>query len=305
MSVDRARPGGATKRENLPQGLYFRCLFVYWRIEGEDLVSGSVEIGRGPSLDGELDAVGVDGNRVVLGSPRSKGIAAGAARDIPLLDVVGGGEPFEPFEIKGRLSLSKGLWDRERIFALRIRGQSMVEEGIHDGDYLIVEPREVVENGRTVVAEVDGCVTVKKLYRDCNGQVRLQPANPLLLPLVLRPEKVRVLGAVIGILRKCDAPRTAPRRAGAVAAVKRGESATARSDPGAEQRRWSDVFAALRRAAAEKAAQVHEIGRDVAVLHGWYSRTAKPALRRALLAEAEEMVRRVRGSGGSLGAPAR
>ena len=78
----------------------------------------------------------------------------------------------------------------------------MLDAGIHDGDYLIVETRNDAENGRTVVAEIDGCVTVKKLYREKDGSVRLQPANPQMLPLSVRGDGVRVLGVVVGVLRK-------------------------------------------------------------------------------------------------------
>src|SRR5574337_1313777 len=78
----------------------------------------------------------------------------------------------------------------------------MIDEGIHHGDYLIVEPCSTAENGQTVVAEIDGCVTVKKYHRDPNGDVRLQPANPEMLPLVIRGENMRIIGVVAGVLRK-------------------------------------------------------------------------------------------------------
>src|SRR5437899_422903 len=94
------------------------------------------------------------------------------------------------------------LWGGRTVFALRARGSSMIDEGIRDGDYLIVEPRETADVGQTVVAEVDGGVTVKRLCREKDGQIRLQPANPDMLPLVVAAERVRIVGVVVGVFRR-------------------------------------------------------------------------------------------------------
>jgi repressor LexA len=78
----------------------------------------------------------------------------------------------------------------------------MIEEHIEDGDYVIVEARDQADNGRTVVALIDGeSVTLKKLYRE-GSQIRLQPANQALSPLVLDSGRVKVQGIVVGVMRK-------------------------------------------------------------------------------------------------------
>jgi len=121
---------------------------------------------------------------------------------IPLLGEVAAGKPLEMFSVEESLDVPESLWNGRKVFALRVRGQSMIDAGIRDGDYLIVEPTETADDGRTVVAEIDGHVTVKKLFRSPSGQVRLQPANPEMLPLVIGGDQVRIRGVVVGVLRK-------------------------------------------------------------------------------------------------------
>src|SRR5512143_254610 len=122
--------------------------------------------------------------------------------EVPLLGVVAAGEPYEASVLDEALNVPTALWGGKQVFALRVRGQSMIDEGIHNGDYLIVEPRATADNGQTVVAEIDGCVTVKKYFREADGQVRVQPANPEMLPLIVRGKDVRIIGLVTGVLRK-------------------------------------------------------------------------------------------------------
>jgi repressor LexA len=129
-------------------------------------------------------------------------IAVEPAESVPLLGTVAAGFPFHAFPVEGVLELPAGMWNGRRIFALRVRGTSMIDEGIRDGDYLIVEPRETADTGQTVVAEVDGGVTVKRLFREKDGRLRLQPANPEMLPLVVGADRVRIVGAVVGVLRR-------------------------------------------------------------------------------------------------------
>ena len=89
---------------------------------------------------------------------------------IPLLGEVAAGKPIEMFSVEETLDVPGSMWHGRKVFALRVRGQSMIDAGIHDGDYLIVEPTENADDGRTVVAEVDGQVTVKKLFRAPGGR---------------------------------------------------------------------------------------------------------------------------------------
>jgi len=121
---------------------------------------------------------------------------------IPLLGEVAAGRPLDTYPVSEQIHVPETSWKGRRVFALRVRGESMVEAGIHDGDYLIVEPREQADDGRTVVAEVDGAVTVKKLYRGTRGSIRLQPENGAMEPIVVPGGRVRIVGVVVGILRK-------------------------------------------------------------------------------------------------------
>lgn len=125
-----------------------------------------------------------------------------AARTVPLLGAVAAGRPIEPLPETEQLELPEGWLGRARTFALRVRGDSMIEEQIRDGDIVIVEERETARNGETVIALVDGeGVTVKRFRRD-GGLIRLEPANHELSPLILPEERVRVQGVVIGVLRR-------------------------------------------------------------------------------------------------------
>jgi repressor LexA len=86
---------------------------------------------------------------------------------------------------------------------LQVKGDSMIDEQIRDGDFVIVENRKHARDGEMVIALVDGdSATLKKLYREGNGKVRLQPANERMTPIVLDQDRLRVQGVVIGVLRK-------------------------------------------------------------------------------------------------------
>jgi repressor LexA len=87
-------------------------------------------------------------------------------------------------------------------YVLRVRGDSMIDEQIRDGDFVIVEDRKTADNGEMVIALVSGTdVTLKKFYRE-NGRVRLQPANPAMQPLIVDAMTVTVQGVVVGVMRK-------------------------------------------------------------------------------------------------------
>jgi repressor LexA len=90
---------------------------------------------------------------------------------------------------------------RKDCYALRVRGHSMIDDNIQDGDVIVVEKRASAENGQSVVAMINGeTVTLKKFYIEKDG-VRLQPANPDLDPIYLRNEEIRILGIVRGVIR--------------------------------------------------------------------------------------------------------
>ena len=123
------------------------------------------------------------------------------ATAVPLLGVVAAGTPIEPVEAPETLALPEELLGRGETFALRVQGDSMIGEGILDGDVIVVEARPEAENGATVVALVRGEATVKKLYRE-RTRVRLEPANERLAAIVARPEEVEVRGVVVAVLRR-------------------------------------------------------------------------------------------------------
>ncbi len=122
---------------------------------------------------------------------------------LPLLGVVAAGEPIEPWEVADEVAVPAELVRRpERSFVLRVRGDSMIDEQIRDGDYVIVESRAEARSGETVVALIRGEeATLKKLERR-GRRVRLVPANPALRPLELPAGQVQVRGVVRGLLRR-------------------------------------------------------------------------------------------------------
>jgi len=128
---------------------------------------------------------------------------ASSARALPLMGLIAAGRPIEAVAVPETLVIPEDLLPgRGTYFILRVQGDSMIEEHIADGDYVIVESREQADNGQTVVALIDGeNVTLKKIYRD-GDQVRLEPANRALTPLVLEGGRVTVQGVVVGVMRK-------------------------------------------------------------------------------------------------------
>jgi repressor LexA len=122
---------------------------------------------------------------------------------IPLLGTVAAGQPIEAVEVAETLDVPQELVGRAReSFALRVVGDSMIEDQICDGDIVVLESRDDARDGETVVALVRGSeVTLKKLYRD-GPNVRLEPANHQLEPIIVSAGEVRVRGVVRGLIRR-------------------------------------------------------------------------------------------------------
>ena len=128
--------------------------------------------------------------------------AGGNALEIPLQGYVAAGAPIEAVVSPETVCVPEELVGRRATYALRVRGGSMHEEQIRDGDIVIVESRQTAQNGETVIALVDGNdVTLKKLYQE-GRRVRLQPANENVAPIVVDASQVRVQGVVVGVMRK-------------------------------------------------------------------------------------------------------
>jgi repressor LexA len=124
------------------------------------------------------------------------------AGGIPLVGHIAAGHPIEAIENREIIELKDMFPAREGTFLLRVRGDSMIDEQIRDGDYVVVEKRSRVKDGDVVVALLeDGDATLKKLYRDKkHNRYRLQPANPEFEPTFV--DRLDVQGVVVGVLRK-------------------------------------------------------------------------------------------------------
>ena len=120
--------------------------------------------------------------------------------NIPLLGWVAAGQPVDLFEQQESISVPANMV-RKDTYALRVRGDSMIDDNIEDGDVIVVEKRATAENGQSVVAMINGeTVTLKKFYIEKDG-VRLQPANPALNPIYLKNGAIQILGIVMGVIR--------------------------------------------------------------------------------------------------------
>jgi repressor LexA len=125
-----------------------------------------------------------------------------AAVELPLLGYVAAGAPIEALENAESFVVPEEFVRRQNTFALRVKGNSMIDDGICDGDYIIVEQRPSASNGETVVALVNGEATVKKFHRDKGGKIRLIPANESIAPIIVKDRDVAIRGVVVAVMRK-------------------------------------------------------------------------------------------------------
>jgi repressor LexA len=120
---------------------------------------------------------------------------------LPLLGEVAAGLPIEAIETPEPIEVPRDFIGRKESFVLKVRGDSMIDDGIRDGDLIIVESRKTALVGQTVVALIDGQATVKRFYPE--GEViRLQPANETMQPLRYPADQVQLQGVVIGLMRR-------------------------------------------------------------------------------------------------------
>ncbi len=135
---------------------------------------------------------------------RSRGITPAversSSREVGLLGYVAAGGPIEPFPDEETIEVPASLLGKGEHFVLRVRGDSMVEDGIRDGDYVVVARRPTAQNGQTVVALVRGEATLKRYYAE-GSRIRLQPANAAMKPLLVDARDVLVQGVVTGLIR--------------------------------------------------------------------------------------------------------
>ena len=122
--------------------------------------------------------------------------------ELPLAGRIAAGRPLEAIENPETFSLGE-FARSDGNFVLQVKGDSMVEDHICDGDYIVIEPTQVANAGEIVVALVAGDeATLKRFYREPGGKIRLQPANSEMQPLVVHAAEVKIQGRVIGVLRK-------------------------------------------------------------------------------------------------------
>lgn len=124
-----------------------------------------------------------------------------ALPEFQLLGHIIAGKPIEEIEAREMMSLMPDPSGKE-IYVLKVKGQSMIDDHIQDGDYVIVERRDQAENGETVVALLNNdSATLKRFYRE-KDHVRLQPANETIKPIIVKEGDFKIQGVVIGVLRK-------------------------------------------------------------------------------------------------------
>ena len=124
------------------------------------------------------------------------------AAELPLMGQVAAGSPLASVQQDERLNFND-LFGGTNHFALRVQGQSMIEDHIDDGDYVVIRKQENAENGERVVAMIDNEITLKRFHKD-KSQISLQPANGKMQPIIVDPQSdAKILGVLVGVLRKC------------------------------------------------------------------------------------------------------
>ena len=124
--------------------------------------------------------------------------------ELPMLGFVAAGLPIEAIEDSETIAVPADMVrGRGRSYVLQVQGDSMIEEHIRDGDFIVVREQPTAEDGQMVVALVGGdSATVKKLYREPGGRVRLQPANATMEPIMVEADDLRLQGIVVGMIRR-------------------------------------------------------------------------------------------------------
>jgi repressor LexA len=128
-------------------------------------------------------------------------MAVNSTMALPLLGRIAAGQPIEALQNPETISLADFVQSRD-VFVLEVGGDSMQDEGILDGDYVLVEKTKIAHNGDIVVALVEGSeTTLKRFYKE-GDNIRLQPSNANMEPIVRHASMVQIQGRVIGVLRK-------------------------------------------------------------------------------------------------------
>ncbi|CAN5859050.1 transcriptional repressor LexA [soil metagenome] len=126
------------------------------------------------------------------------------AIELPLLGAVAAGVPIEAIMHQESIAVPDSFVQRGgNHYVLKVRGNSMIEEQIRDGDFVVVNERQRADNGEMVIAMLHGTsATVKKFYREKDGRIRLQPANESMEPLYVHENDISIQGIVVGVMRR-------------------------------------------------------------------------------------------------------
>jgi repressor LexA len=135
-------------------------------------------------------------------SPWAPADTSGDSVELPLMGLIAAGVPIEALENRESIVVPSDMVGRRETYVLKVRGNSMIGDGILEGDFVVVEKRDHARNGETVVALINSQeVTLKRFYIESDG-VRLQPANPAIAPIFLKNGDFAIQGVMIGLLRK-------------------------------------------------------------------------------------------------------
>ena len=126
------------------------------------------------------------------------------AIELPLLGAVAAGVPIEAVAHQESIAVPDTMVQRSgNHYVLRVRGNSMIDEQIRDGDFVVINDRHSADNGEMVIAMLHGnSATVKKFYRERDGRIRLQPANETMAPLYVHENDITIQGIVVGVMRR-------------------------------------------------------------------------------------------------------
>lgn len=141
-----------------------------------------------------------DGSRRIPGMAEVA-LQSFATAHVPMAGVVAAGAPIEPIPQTEQVEVPKSMVGRGETFALRVKGESMRDEGILPGDVVVVKKQSTARNGQTIIALVNGEATIKT-YRRKGGVIELQPANDTMKPIVVKEtDSFRIDGIVVGVIR--------------------------------------------------------------------------------------------------------
>lgn len=130
------------------------------------------------------------------------GLNAANSRSLPVIGKIRAGTPIPAFQdIERYIFVDKTLFSAQDAFVLRVKGDSMIDAGISDGDYLIVKPQDTVENGEIGVVLIGDDATIKRILVE-NGKIILKPENKYMQPITYESNEISIIGKVIGLIRK-------------------------------------------------------------------------------------------------------